>query len=596
MADPFDSRDFMLHYYLVLYGILYYDYLSTLNKEYRTIWKAKWSIVKVLFLINRYLMLAISIIILIGFRLHWPTERCQSQYIPCQTLLPVIVAAAGSVILLLRTHIIWGQARWVLYVLVPLLIAHIGISTALAATHVEAFAFPNGIGPCMVRAKNAVMDIYCVLPMIFDLTTSGLCFYKSFKMQREAGDFASSLLRNFTKHGTLYAVGAAAANLSNLAFMAITSKQLGLPTVPSNGGMLCTVFSSIFISRLAMSLKDDGTRRSGTDGMIPLSSVQSSGTGSDFKGGRESNLSGATFVNMPSLDKTRRDSDYSISSKKSNVPAYNVPTQPSVGKASMVNHPLRDEEIAVTPEEHVQWAKNDPRLVSVVRVHPAPSGYRAMRASTPSAKTTACVSTAGDSDAAASTFADLSPTVDSRVAVCTAECMPTKVKMISSKAPLEAITEVSPSATLDSNFFDRASRISPFVYDSVPPHTGRSDEVSPTESSWLGEGVRESPADFQHQNAGPASNSVFPATSPMYAQFPLDDKTPSTADIFVTAPTSVASEICSPQTGSARARCALPRVPAPSPASPQSFAAARASARRASWIQDVGAKLQRIEA
>lgn len=84
-----------------------------------------------------------------------------------------------------------------------------------------------------------------VLPMIFDLTTSGLCVYWSFKLQREAGDLASSLLRNFTKHGTLYAVGAAVAvgevpnsdkcmmlklclyvdallqNISNLAFMAM---------------------------------------------------------------------------------------------------------------------------------------------------------------------------------------------------------------------------------------------------------------------------------------------------------------------------------------------------------------------------------------
>lgn len=47
--------------------------------------------------------------------------------------------------------------------------------------------------------------------MIFDLTTSGLCVYRSFKLQKEAGRYASSLLRNFTKYGTLYAVGAAAA-------------------------------------------------------------------------------------------------------------------------------------------------------------------------------------------------------------------------------------------------------------------------------------------------------------------------------------------------------------------------------------------------
>lgn len=38
------------------------------------------------------------------------------------------------------------------------------------------------------------------------------------------------------------------------------TKHLGMPTVPSNGGLLCTVFSSIFISRLALSLKGDIAR------------------------------------------------------------------------------------------------------------------------------------------------------------------------------------------------------------------------------------------------------------------------------------------------------------------------------------------------
>lgn len=61
-------------------------------------------LLQILFLVNRYLMLVISVIILVGFRLNWPTERCQSYYIPWQTILPVIVAAAGSVILLLRAY------------------------------------------------------------------------------------------------------------------------------------------------------------------------------------------------------------------------------------------------------------------------------------------------------------------------------------------------------------------------------------------------------------------------------------------------------------------------------------------------------------
>lgn len=38
------------------------------------------------------------------------------------------------------------------------------------------------------------------------------------------------------------------------------TKHLGLPTVASNGGLLCTVFTSIFVSRLALALKAEGAR------------------------------------------------------------------------------------------------------------------------------------------------------------------------------------------------------------------------------------------------------------------------------------------------------------------------------------------------
>lgn len=371
--------------------------------------------------------------------------------------------------------------------------------------------------------------------------------------------------------------------------------------------MLCTVFSSIFISRLAMSLKDENeARRRANEGMIPLSSVRASGGGSDYKGGRESNLSGATFVNVPTLKKTRRDSDHSLSSQKGEASSYSLHTDITgkVSPATTTSAARVLQSSTEKPEEHVQWAKRDPRLLGVVRVQSPPSGPKATR-TTPESKdsleTVDLRSNRGSqhsgSNPAVPPFGDISPNMvhGGRIITRADERMPSTMKMISSKRPLEAIAEASPNGS-DGSFMERAAVISPYIYDSVPPNTARSDEVSPTECSWLGEGLKVSPSDAEDPVRTGTPDTASLTTSPLYAQFPLDDKSPATAEVYVTAPTSAASNMTSPQPESAHGRFALPRVPAPSPVTPHGFSGARASPRRASWIMDVQAKLQRVQA
>jgi hypothetical protein len=84
--------------------------------------------------------------------------------------------------------------------------------------------------------------------------------------------------------------------------------------------MICTVFASIFISRLAMSLrKDDEDRREAGGAMIPLTgSFRSSGTGCDMKAGQYSGDSDATYVNMAWMSKAgKMEPPTSISRKGS---------------------------------------------------------------------------------------------------------------------------------------------------------------------------------------------------------------------------------------------------------------------------------------
>jgi hypothetical protein len=71
----------------------------------------------------------------------------------------------------------------------------------------------------MTYARNKLMDLYCAMPILFDLVTSSLCIYRGYRLARELDGFTSQLLQAFTRHGTYYAIGSTLANVANLAFM-----------------------------------------------------------------------------------------------------------------------------------------------------------------------------------------------------------------------------------------------------------------------------------------------------------------------------------------------------------------------------------------
>ena len=66
--SPREIARYMVVYYAVLFGIVWYDWVILLSKEYRKIWRADWSLAKVAYLFNRYCMLALTIVVFAGER------------------------------------------------------------------------------------------------------------------------------------------------------------------------------------------------------------------------------------------------------------------------------------------------------------------------------------------------------------------------------------------------------------------------------------------------------------------------------------------------------------------------------------------------
>jgi hypothetical protein len=63
---PSEIARYMVVYYAVLFGIVWYDWAVLISKEYRKIWRANWSLAKVAYLLNRYCMLALTVVVFAG--------------------------------------------------------------------------------------------------------------------------------------------------------------------------------------------------------------------------------------------------------------------------------------------------------------------------------------------------------------------------------------------------------------------------------------------------------------------------------------------------------------------------------------------------
>lgn len=347
----------------------------------------------------------------------------------------------------------------------------------------------------------------------------------------------------------------------------------------SNGGMLCTVFSSIFISRLVLSLKDEEEgRRESSSGMIPLSSVRFSGAGSDYKDGRGSTLSGTTAVDMPDLEKgrTTKFSTHSTSISDGHTSNLSNASKDRQWRAPIITSRKASIE---EPNDYPQWIDMPTKSespVHVIRLAAAPPGIQAKNVkSTRSSSSNSIISHVDfeervHKDALQSSFSDSpdpfmdqtpddwtlgrhgSPLVSSRSDI--------------GRRSLGSISEESPT-------MQRASQINPFICDPVPPNTACSQELSPQETTWLGRRVSMSLTE---------GSAVMQRTSVQSAP-----KTPTSPEIFLTAPTTAA-------TPSPRKSFAVTRVPAPSPVSIMSTMPRHAS-HQTSWIAAVQTKLLEVK-
>ncbi|KAM5533266.1 hypothetical protein V8D89_013043 [Ganoderma adspersum] len=243
---------------VVAFTILYYDFALTLLSEIEFFWtSANWSIISVLFVVNRYFGLIGAIPL--GFE-YFGTVSEHTYHQAFAIATQGIVA----IMLVIRTYALYDRSKRILAVLV---ITHVGGAIAMVTTkspNDTSIPLPFTAPRCDLSLSNSqgLHIAFAWIAMLwFDSTIFMLTLVQTIRMRRY---IPGGILERLLRDGTIYFGIMVASNVSNIVTFLATpsgSNLKGLETTLTN------VLSTTLTSRLILRLRDPSLRipRRGSD-------------------------------------------------------------------------------------------------------------------------------------------------------------------------------------------------------------------------------------------------------------------------------------------------------------------------------------------
>ncbi|KAG1857381.1 hypothetical protein DFJ58DRAFT_726954 [Suillus subalutaceus] len=190
--------------------VLIYDYLLTFNDEILYIWNAPWTVVKVLFLINRYGNIAGQTLIRLeeaGILAHNSQFFCQ-RFSIITSYFMFISSESIHILVLIRAWAIWGAQRGMSNILIGGYVSYVlillGISSCARAG--EEYLYLDLVEIC-VSAMPKLMWLCYVGSFILDAITFVLTARSLRRYSREfQGLYPSDLLLLLVRDATIFFV------------------------------------------------------------------------------------------------------------------------------------------------------------------------------------------------------------------------------------------------------------------------------------------------------------------------------------------------------------------------------------------------------
>ncbi|TFY51415.1 hypothetical protein EVG20_g11010, partial [Dentipellis fragilis] len=166
IVSALQQNVFLTHLGFSANALMSFDYFITFPDEIELVWRSRWTIVKVIFLLNRYIALSdvgISTYGVLGS--HLSSSECSVLYTSHGWMIAVSISLSET-ILAFRTYALWGESKRIAYTLGSLaVIGLIVIGFALnKALHSLEFTPVSSISPelrgCFVAGVNNAWYIF----------------------------------------------------------------------------------------------------------------------------------------------------------------------------------------------------------------------------------------------------------------------------------------------------------------------------------------------------------------------------------------------------------------------------------------------------
>ncbi|KAF9535594.1 hypothetical protein CPB83DRAFT_21382 [Crepidotus variabilis] len=245
-------------YFCAMYAVVLWDWIISLPREYRFVWRTHWTPVKVAYLFCRYWVIAVVPYLLYCFVVDHPKPVCERIY-----KIPVALAMWNQVgsesVLLIRTYAFFSRNVYVLWSLVTALSGVVAYQLYVDTTQMLLLPFvkpPFDKGPCfpMSRPHSAHLLGFFMAPLLFDTVITFMTVWKAFTIRRRNGGPNSRLIQTFLREGVFYYILISIANLINGVFYLQPRQVISAINIP-----LSVMLGPVLACRLILDLRERGS-------------------------------------------------------------------------------------------------------------------------------------------------------------------------------------------------------------------------------------------------------------------------------------------------------------------------------------------------
>ncbi|KAG7099646.1 hypothetical protein E1B28_001472 [Marasmius oreades] len=236
-------------------AVVIWDWLVSLPREWRFVWKTHWTPVKVAYLFCRYWVIAVVPYLLYCFVANHSMETCEKIY-----RFPVALAMWNQVgsesVLLIRTYAFFNRNIYILCFLIFALSGVVAYQIYVDATQMLLLPFIKERGPCFPMSKPHAAHLlgFFIAPLLFDTLVTSMTVIKAFSLRRCNGGPNSRLIQTFLREGVFYYILISIANLINGIFYLQPRQVMSAINIP-----LSVMMAPLLACRLILDLRERGS-------------------------------------------------------------------------------------------------------------------------------------------------------------------------------------------------------------------------------------------------------------------------------------------------------------------------------------------------